>query len=559
MPATPKLANDAARPIQSGDSADFVAAVQDLATRRRFTRREKGLVIRPHQVLLRNFLLPAFVCLTEGLADGNGQARATTTVYVGKHFEVRDHDQPVKYVFNGETRVARITGSLSTTARVQRLRLRAGWNLCSILVDGAPLPAIPALEAVFRWNPEARDYARLAPGETIKSGTVLWLKSESDLVLSLLGNYEERASATPVPAGGRFVAGPGLEVWVLQLPPGVTVWKFDSTTRRWQSGFAGDLASVSDLPLTLAPGDAIYVHADDRAELTTPDPALRIAYYHQDHVGSSSAITDAEGALVEERAFYPFGGTRHEERLQRIETHYQFTQKERDAETGLDYFGARYFTAVPGRFISVDPRLSKHRFKDAGSAAEFLKNPQRLNHYAYAVNNSLRFIDPDGEDIARPQRESPAPPEPKTGVTLELTGIERGPTKMVIPIESFTQSPFRQQPTRESSSRDPDLPRPPAFELSKLMDKSSAVLMQMAAQGIRIKEATIIVTRPGEKPGEEPRQTRIKLTDVFISSYHLGSSSRSGQPAMEFFSIDAAKIEIKHSPVEEPAPAPRPK
>ena len=54
------------------------------------------------------------------------EARAETTIYVGKHIEVRDHDAPVKYVFNGNTRVARATGSLSANERIQRLRLRAG-------------------------------------------------------------------------------------------------------------------------------------------------------------------------------------------------------------------------------------------------------------------------------------------------------------------------------------------------------------------------------------------------------------------------------------------------
>ncbi|MBI2926734.1 MAG: hypothetical protein HYY24_13640 [Verrucomicrobia bacterium] len=330
--------------------------------------------------MLRHFLLPAFACLTPALADGNSRARATTTVYVGRHFELRDHDQPVKYVFNGATRVARITGSLSTTARVQRLRLLAGWNLCSILVDGAPLPAMAALLAVFRWNPETRDYAKLAPGATLNAGTVLWLKSESDVVLSLLGNYEERASERPVPAGGSFVAGPGLEAWALQLPPGVTVWKFDSATGRWQTGFAGDLAGVSDLPLTLAPGEAIYVHADAPAQLATPDPARRIAYYHQDHLGSSSATTDADGALVEERAFYPSGATRQEERFREVETDYAFSQKERDQESRLDYFEARYYSPVLSRFLSVDP----------------INSPKARNAYAYAANNPVRYVDPSG-------------------------------------------------------------------------------------------------------------------------------------------------------------------
>src|SRR5262245_32062641 len=66
-------------------------------------------------------------------------ATMSTTVYVGQHFEVRDHDQPVKYVFSGETRVARVTGSLSANERLQRFRLYQGWNLISPAVTAADL------------------------------------------------------------------------------------------------------------------------------------------------------------------------------------------------------------------------------------------------------------------------------------------------------------------------------------------------------------------------------------------------------------------------------------
>jgi len=66
-----------------------------------------------------------------------------------------------------------------------------------------------------------------------------------------------------------------------------------------------------------------------------------------------------------------------------------FTGKERDAETGLDYFGARYLSAAQGRFTSVDPlqNLGLH-----------MSDPQGWNGYAYARNNPLRFVDPTGED-----------------------------------------------------------------------------------------------------------------------------------------------------------------
>jgi RHS repeat-associated protein len=69
-------------------------------------------------------------------------------------------------------------------------------------------------------------------------------------------------------------------------------------------------------------------------------------------------------------------------------TRQKFTQKERDGESGLDYFGARYYSSPQGRFTSVDPLLESARRKD----------PQTWNRYAYARNNPLRFIDPTGEE-----------------------------------------------------------------------------------------------------------------------------------------------------------------
>ncbi len=65
-----------------------------------------------------------------------------------------------------------------------------------------------------------------------------------------------------------------------------------------------------------------------------------------------------------------------------------FTQKERDNETGLDYFGARYYASMQGRFASVDPV--------AGSCW----NPQSLNAYSYAWNNPLVLTDPTGMTVS---------------------------------------------------------------------------------------------------------------------------------------------------------------
>ncbi|MBK7929515.1 MAG: RHS repeat-associated core domain-containing protein [Bryobacterales bacterium] len=67
-----------------------------------------------------------------------------------------------------------------------------------------------------------------------------------------------------------------------------------------------------------------------------------------------------------------------------------FTGKERDSETGLDYFGARYFSGVHGRFTSPDPTfMTKARISD----------PQQWNVYSYVRNHPLKHIDPDGREL----------------------------------------------------------------------------------------------------------------------------------------------------------------
>ncbi len=62
------------------------------------------------------------------------------------------------------------------------------------------------------------------------------------------------------------------------------------------------------------------------------------------------------------------------------------TRKERDNETGLDYFGARYYASMQGRFTSADPLLSSATIYD----------PQTWNRYSYTLNNPVRYVDPLG-------------------------------------------------------------------------------------------------------------------------------------------------------------------
>ena len=82
-------------------------------------------------------------------------------------------------------------------------------------------------------------------------------------------------------------------------------------------------------------------------------------YYHPDHLGSSAFVTDHEGKLKEHLEYFPFGETWIQEENS-LEIAFQFTAKELDSETGLYYFGARYYDPRTSVWQSADPILGKY-------------------------------------------------------------------------------------------------------------------------------------------------------------------------------------------------------
>ena len=122
------------------------------------------------------------------------------------------------------------------------------------------------------------------------------------------------------------------------------------------------------------------------------------SYLTSDHLGSTRVVTKSDGTVKARYDYLPFGeelGAGVGQRTTGMgysvadSTRQKFTQKERDSESGLDYFGSRYYSSPQGRFTSVDPvKLTPARMLD----------PQRFNLYAYVRDNPLKFIDPKGED-----------------------------------------------------------------------------------------------------------------------------------------------------------------
>lgn len=312
-----------------------------------------------------------------------------TTTYVGKHFEVRENDAPTKFVFAGEVRVARVTGTLSANTRVQRFRVSTGWNLLSLAVaavnGGAQLNAGGATLKLYQWQSSITNWAVVNPAQTLAAGTVLWLQSSTNATISVAGAYPGPQPNTRAPPGATFLPGYGLEVLPLaNQPSGLEFGVFGAESRSWQEQLIAPFRSLNGSPSVLAPGAALFTSATNSTDLLLPEVSLSFRYYHEDHLGSSAYVSDANGNLVEETAFFPFGAPRNSYQPRGISEPYQFSQKEQDAETDLDYFEARYLAAGLGRFLTVDPQQHNEL-------------PQQLGGYAYVGNRPTVFVDPTGE------------------------------------------------------------------------------------------------------------------------------------------------------------------
>ena len=142
-------------------------------------------------------------------------------------------------------------------------------------------------------------------------------------------------------------------------------------------------------PIVLPPGDDDeWVDEPEDGTLIEANPLEQhgpVWWYHSDHLGSTSYITDVFGKPVQYIEYLPFGEVMVEQSTNNIlENVYKFNAKELDTQTGYYYYGARYYDPGASIFLSVDP-----------AAAEY----PNINPYTYVANNPINAIDPDGKRI----------------------------------------------------------------------------------------------------------------------------------------------------------------
>jgi len=142
----------------------------------------------------------------------------------------------------------------------------------------------------------------------------------------------------------------------------------------------------------------------------SPSASPRWLFLHTDHLGSPRAITDNSGNVVSTHHYMPFGDEKPIPTRVSSNNH-KFTGHERDPESsstdnpdGLDYMLARYYSASLGRFVNPDPTsfmdLQDGDEEEREEFQEKISNPQNWNNYAYALNNPIKYTDPDGKEAA---------------------------------------------------------------------------------------------------------------------------------------------------------------
>jgi RHS repeat-associated protein len=164
-----------------------------------------------------------------------------------------------------------------------------------------------------------------------------------------------------------------------------------STGTMYWYGPGGEVLTESGLGKNTINEEYVFFNGQRIARIDRPNGAVH--YYFSDHLQSASVITDSSGNITAEDFYYPYGGLIASTGSD--PNHYKFTGKERDSESNLDNFGARYFTSNIGRFMTPDWAARPTAVPYAAFG-----DPQSLNLYTYVRNDPVSRADADGHQEA---------------------------------------------------------------------------------------------------------------------------------------------------------------
>jgi len=274
--------------------------------------------------------------VVEMIYDSTGQrkikrAGSATTLYIDPSYEIRGESH-YKYIWADGKRIAReiADGTTITTAMMET---------SSPHFTAAGLSALPPLPLGEGWGEGA------------------WVCVVGALLALMLAAIRQSASALRA---------------------------YGITARALASFLALMLLSVTSVPMITGCGGS---GPADPSVSTGPQEG--VVYYIDDHLGSSHLVTDSLGNVLREESRYPYGLERNVSDSA-VTADYVYTGKEYDSETGLIYFGGRYYAPELGRWITPDPLFLDRE------PAKITEMPKELNLYAYVQGNPMTYFDSSG-------------------------------------------------------------------------------------------------------------------------------------------------------------------
>jgi RHS repeat-associated protein len=196
-------------------------------------------------------------------------------------------------------------------------------------------------------------------------------------------SYTYDASGNALTSAGRTLTWDAENRLLSVTQGGTTTFAYDPDGIRLRKTASGSVSRYPFPGYEIDPNGVITKYVGGIAKKSTG----AMLFYHHDHLGGLNAVTNASGARVQLDEYEPWGQVSRAEG--NVDPSHRFTGKELDPETGLYYYGGRYYDAALGRFVSADPVVPA-----AG-------NPQALNRYSYVINNPANLIDPSGHFFSK--------------------------------------------------------------------------------------------------------------------------------------------------------------
>ncbi len=289
---------------------------------------------------------------------------------------------------------------LEGSAVTQRYRYD-GANRLGLAAEGGTAPTGDACPTDAVW---CRDYSYDAYGNRAVTGTRGHTPAATPTATSAYSATTNRITAGSYDGAGNLLSLAGVGALSYDAENRLTAYDNNIISLEERAAYAYDgLGQRVKRTTTIRGASETTVYVYDAmgrlaAEYSSVAPVAGTGgtfYRTEDHLGSTRAVTKQDQTVAECRDFFPFGERIGSGLNGRSADCYggtgdalaqQFTGKERDKESSLDYFGARYYSARLGRFVSPD----------APFADQFALAPQSWSLYGYVRNNPLRFLDPTG-------------------------------------------------------------------------------------------------------------------------------------------------------------------